>query len=235
MDSVTLRKTHFKLGDFKNSYHTTTSDQNKEIEVCRARPVATLDESVKNDLRKSHFILGNHESNYNTIFRTEFFNKSDLKDNSMTNAKTIEKALRNHNYVLGNDKPDYKSETQAKYITPGGSYFSQEKKISTGELQKSHYIFGNNHDPWTTTTQSSYYAKDMQAKKHTKDLTRTNFILGEDNPDFKSVHQNTFVPHQYSKRNESKELADDLRSKFKFNIMIKIYTKIFRASFCIRE
>jgi hypothetical protein len=219
MDSVTLRKTHFKFGDFKNSYHTTTSDQNKEIEVGRARSVATLDESVKNDLRRSHFILGNHEPNYNTMFRSEFFNKSDLKDHSMINSKTIEKALRNHNYVLGNDKPDYKSETQAKYITPNGSYFSQEKKISTGELQKSHYIFGNNHDPWTTTTQSSYYAKDLQAKKITKDLTRTNFVLGEDNPDFKSVHQNTFVPHQYSKREESKELAADLRSNF--HIFIK--------------
>ena len=217
MDSVTLRRTHFKLGDYKNGYHTSTADQNKEIEGGRARSIATLDESVKNDLRRSHFILGNHEPNYNTIFRSEFFNKSDLKDHSMTNAKTIEKSLRNHNYVLGNDKPDYKSETQAKYITPSGSFFSQEKKISTGELQKSHYIFGNNQDPWATTTQCSYYPKELQAKKFTKDLTRTNFVLGEDNPDFKSVHQGTYVPHQATRSYVSQELAADLRSKIIFH------------------
>jgi hypothetical protein len=227
MDSVLLRKTHFKLGDYNSTYNTTTMDHNKNIEKGNVQAVANLDINVKNDLRKSHFILGNFEPSYNTIFRQEYYNKSDLKDNSAVNSKTIEKQLRSHNYVLGSDKPDYKSETQAKYTVPIGGQMRNEHKISTHELQKSHYVFGNNYDPWATTSQASYCPKEMQMKKFTKDLTRTNFVFGEDRPDFKSVNQETFVPHKSTRRNEIKELSQDLRSKRHFKKFKN------RTSFCV--
>ena len=222
MDSVTLRKTHFKLGDYKNQYLTSTGDHNKEIEGGRARSVATLDPSVMADLRSSHFTLGNFQPEYNTIFRSEFYNKTDLKDKSTVNSKTIERQLRKQNYVLGNDVPDYKSETQAKYAMPIMTNFRNEKKISSSELQKSHCVFGNDQDAWQTTSQSSYFAKDIQNKKFTKDLTRTNFTFGQDNPDFKSSNQQTYVPHQYCKNNDLKDLSKDLRSNYIFKSLIFI-------------
>jgi hypothetical protein len=52
----------------------------------------------------------------------------------------------------------------------------------------------------------------MEIKRFTKDLTRTNFVLGEDRPDFKSVHHNTYIPHNYRPDKENKELSMDLRS-----------------------
>jgi hypothetical protein len=226
MDSVTLRKTHFKLGDFNNPYTTSTMDQNNNIENKRSVSIASLDYDVKNDLRKSHFIFGNSEPNYTTMSKSEFYNKSNIQTTnpfySGANAKSIEKALRSHNYILGNDKPEYKSETGAKYISPieqlssnNNSQFTKiqpEKKISTYELQKSHYVFGNNSDPWITTQQMCYNPKNLEVKRITKDLMKTNFVFGEDKPDFKSVNQNTFIPHKLEKGNENKELSKDLRS-----------------------
>jgi hypothetical protein len=205
-----------KFGDYANSYSTTSNDQNKNMETGKIYPVASLDINVKNDLRRSHFILGNTEPNYNTIFKSEFFNKYDLKDKNAISSKSIEKELRKHSYILGNDVPDYKSETQAKYIAPIGYNLTNENKISSHELQKSHYVFGNYNDPWGTTSQASYYPKEFLTKKYTKDISRTNFVLGEDRTDFRSVSQDVFVPHKYIKNNEMNEISQDLRSKILF-------------------
>jgi len=189
-------------------------EQNKRIENGINRPIASLDLNVKNDLRNSHFIVGNFEPSYNTVFRSEFYNKSNIKDNSVINLKTIEKQRRGHNYILGSDKPNYKSETQDNFTapTPKGFQTQDEHKISTHELQKSHYMFGNSNDCWSTTAQSSYYPKEIRSKKITNDTTRTNFILGQDKPGFKSVSQEIFVPHQAVTRNDIKEAASNLRS-----------------------
>ncbi len=214
-DSRALRKTHFKLGDHKNLYSTSTMDQNKRIENGTYQPIASLDANVKNDLRRSHFTLGNFEPNYNTMFRSEYYDKNGIKDNSGLNSKMIEKQLRNHNYVLGNDKPDYKSETAAKYTAPS-NYVRNVQGISTHELQKSHYVFGNNNDPWATTSQAAYYPKEIMTKKITKNSGKTHFAFGEDKPDFTSMHHETFVPHELSRQgNINKEYAQDLRSKYR--------------------
>ena len=56
MDSVTLRKTNFKLGDYQNPYSTTSLEQSKALLAQGSQP-AQLDEDVKNDLRKSQKII----------------------------------------------------------------------------------------------------------------------------------------------------------------------------------
>jgi hypothetical protein len=218
MDSVTLRKTHFKFGDYKTPYSTSLMDQNRNIENGRARSVIASDQSQKKDRTQSHFILGNSDSSYTTVFRTEYYNKGlNNKDNPL-NSKAIEKTLRSHNYVLGNDVPDYKSETQAKYVLPQGYTVQNEKKISTAELQKSHYIFGTNDSQWATTSNSSYVPKYINNQKVVKDLTKHNLVLGEHRNDFKSVHHETYIPHQLVKSNENKGLSQDLRSIFKLTV-----------------
>jgi hypothetical protein len=211
MNSETSRKTNFKLGDYKNPYSTTTNEQNKLIENGREISV-NRESNVKNDLRKSHFILGNFEPNFKTISQTEFYDKSKLQNSAPADGKSIEKQLREHNYIIGNSKPDYKSETHSKYLIPSMAGRSHQT-ISTGDLQKSHHVFGNFENPWTTTNHSSFYPKEMDTKKISKNLTKTNFVLGEDRPDLKSISQCTYVPHGFIQNEGTKERCNDIRSK----------------------
>jgi hypothetical protein len=158
MDSVTLRKTHFKLGDHSSGYATTQQDMNKNIDGTKTFQIAKLDDALKNDLRKSHFIMGNHEPVYQTIFQQEYFDKSKRNQNKAADSENIEKALRSHNYILGSDKVVYKSETQEKYIAPKLNEKAQQK-ISTHELQQSHYKFGTSSESWATTSQINFGPK----------------------------------------------------------------------------
>ena len=75
MDSVTLRQSHFKLGDDINKYVTSSMEQSEGIENHK-QANAVLDQKARNELRKSHFIFGNFEPNYNTTFQREYYNKS---------------------------------------------------------------------------------------------------------------------------------------------------------------
>ena len=130
--------------------------------------------------------------------------------------KNVERGLRATNYVLGDEKPDYISETAAKFTKPvllPGDRMNPENKISTAQLQQSHYVFGTNKEPWVTTQQLSFGPKKVEQKLYSKNLTKTNFILGEDEPTLKSVNQETFVKHPISVNPINKELANDLRSK----------------------
>ena len=70
-----------------------------------------------------------------------------------------------------------------------------EKNISTAQLQQSHYVFGTNQVPWVTTQQLSFGPKKVEQKLYRKNLTKTNFVLGDDEPTLKSVSQETFVKH----------------------------------------
>ena len=92
MDSVTLRETHFKLGDDKNKYQTSSMEQSEGIENYKMDK-SSLDQTAKNELRKSHFVLGNFEPNYNTTFRREYYNKSSSLPKSKVDFFNIERKL----------------------------------------------------------------------------------------------------------------------------------------------
>ena len=62
MDSVTLRQSHFKLGDDINKYVTSSMEQSEGIENHK-QANAVLDQKARNELRKSHFIFGNFYGN----------------------------------------------------------------------------------------------------------------------------------------------------------------------------
>jgi len=120
MDSVTLRKTHFLLGDYRNPYSTSAMDQNKLIEYGKKEPSAALDSKIKADLRASHFIMGNFNPNYNTMHKTEFYDKSSIPNIGKNQSNIIGSTLRKHNYVLGDDSTNYLSEMQSRYNNPIG-------------------------------------------------------------------------------------------------------------------
>ena len=129
----------------------------------------------------------------------------------MENSNDIGKVLRKHNHVLGNFEPEYKSEMQSRFINPQISGL-QKQTVSTAELQKNHYVFGTYNDPWRTTNQLSFGAKTIpDFKIYSKNLTKTNFILGQDHPDMKSVSHQTYVPHKSNGFNQmNQDLSKDL-------------------------
>ena len=212
MDSVTLRQTHFKLGDDINKYQTSSMEQSDGIENHKMDK-SKLDQTAKNELRKSHFVLGNFEPNYNTTFRREYYNKSGSVPKSKTDFFNIERKLRTQNFQFGTDKPDYLSETAAKYIIPPiNKEDSKQNKISTAMLQQSHYVFGNSNVPWNTTHRREFTPKKADNQRQVKDLTRTNFVLGDDRPTIKSVNEEVFIKHPIQPNLMDKKLLNDLRS-----------------------
>ena len=210
-DGYKLRQSHFKLGDDKNPYLTTSMIQNKDIE--NAGPCNTLlDEKAKNDLRKSHFNLGNNKPNFETTFRSEYYDKSNMLPKDNINSKNIEQMLRAHNYEFGDDKPNYLSEAASRYTNPGVIPNRNENKINNQLLQKSNYQFGNNDEPWNTTQKRSYTPKYAENDKNEMNAGKSNFVFGDDKPDFKSINSQTYKSHPYQFVPVDQKLIKDLRS-----------------------
>ena len=207
-----MRQSHFKLGDDKNPYLTTSMIQNKDIENCGPCN-SDLDQNAKNDLRKSHFNLGNNRPNFETTFNSEYYDKSNMIPKDNINSKNIEKMLRAHSYEFGDDKPNYLSEAASRYTKPNINLNdNNENRISNQLLQKSNYKFGTDHEPWNTTQKSSYTPKYSENDKTSPDLVKTNFILGDYKPDFKSISSQTYKSHPYQFVPVDKNLINDLRS-----------------------
>ena len=186
--------------------------QNKDIENAgRCNP--QLDEEAKNDLRRNHFVFGNAKPNFETTFRTEFYDKSNLLPKNDLNSKNIEKMLRAHNYNFGDDKPNYLSETAARFTRPNiNPQDANKNKISNQLLQKSHYVFGNSNDPWNTTQKRSYTPKVSDNDRFRKNLTSTNFKFGDDKPQLKSINNEVYVQHPYQFTPVDKDHVNYLRA-----------------------
>ena len=212
MDNVTLRNSHFKLGDDKNNYQTSSMAQSDGIENA-GKCTNPLNQQTKNELRRSHFVFGNFDPNFNTTFRSEYYDKSKaLSGRNKTDFQSIERKLRSQNFEFGTDKPDYLSETAAKYIIPPIDKDGNKQKVSTAMLQQSHYVFGTSNAPWNTTHRREFTPKKADNQKYTKDLTRTNFVLGDDKPTIKSVNEEVYIKHPLQKNEMDKKLLNDLRT-----------------------
>ncbi|MCQ2820685.1 MAG: hypothetical protein MJ252_25760 [archaeon] len=214
MDSVALRKTNFRLGDYINPYTTTANEQSKAILLQGPNP-AILDKATKDDLRRCHFKLGNNPMNFVSDYKAEYTDKSAENRKDNVDFKDIERRLRQTSYNLGNDKPDYVSDYKDRFKTPDLSKGQAvgPQSISTADLQKSHYNFGTSGAPWETTNMAAYVPKQIETKPFDLQLTKTNFKLGDDLPTLTSVHQDTYIKHPICVSNLNKELAKDLRSK----------------------
>ena len=211
-DSVTLRQSHFKLGDDPNLYQTTLMAQSDGIE--NAGPCkSALDEEAKNNLRKSHFVIGNFDPEYNTKYRSEYYDKSSMIPRDNLDTKLIERRLRSQNYNFGNEKTDYLTEMASKYTKPIIDPKNRLKQsVSTSDLQQSHYVFGTQGANWNTTHRVSYTPKKADVELQHKNLIKTNFILGDEEPTLKSVNQEVYVRHPLVSNPLNKELIEDLRS-----------------------
>lgn len=228
-DSVSLRKTNFVLGSYANPYTTSTGEQNiivnnlfKNNNYSQGIQSAKLDDKLKDDLRKSHFTLGNFKNTLNSTAKDDYTNKFNLDYKPNVNSIEQLRTLRAHNHKLGSDKFEYLSESHSRFNKNNNNLLNAKSKqlVSTAELQKSHYKFGNDNAEFTSTNQSSYCPKKIDVEYKSKDLTKTNFILGNDYSDgtmsgfdnMRSMHSSTYVKHPIqSIKQENKDLSNDLR------------------------
>jgi len=81
------------------------------------------------------------------------------------------------------------------------------------ELRNSHIIFGKENVPYKTVQHSSYNTKpiDPFERIQNKEITKTNFILGDHRPDYQTLNQQFFVEQPYSKNNIAEETKQELR------------------------
>ena len=185
--------------------------QNQQVE--NAGPCnSALDQNAKNDLRRNHFNFGNAKPNFETTFRSEYYDKSKMMPQDNLNLKNIEKLLRKNNYEFGDDKPDYITETAFSYQKPEIVPNNKPNTISNQLLQKSNCDFGNKGEPWNSTHNRAYTPKYVENEKNTKDLSKTNFVLGDDKPNLQSVSNQTYVEHPYQYKPVDKKYTNYLRS-----------------------
>ena len=208
-----LRQSHFKFGDHINNYMTTSILQNKTVEENPKIP-SVLDQEAKNDLRKSHFNLGNNVPNYETTFNSEFYDKTKLLPPKDKNFDDLGKSLRSHNYEFGDDKPDYISETKYRFSKPLINPEERLKnQISNQLLQKSNHNFGNNKDPWNSTSERVFTPKYIpEEEKQNINLAKTNFVLGDTKPDYNTINAQTYKSFPYQFVPVDKNLLRDLQA-----------------------
>ncbi len=196
-----MRASHFKFGDYATPYNTTARDQN--LGALGGKP-AQLDADVKADLRRSHFTMGSNDPTLKTEYQDEYIKKPSMEQPKMTND------LRSTNYVLGSDNPDYLTEHQDRFKKP--PLQKNDANISTAELQKSHYHFGSDKAPWMSTQNHDYVPKPLsEPYPYGKDLAKTNFKFGDDDPTKSTIYRDTYVKKPINPAGLDKELVTDLR------------------------
>ena len=79
-------------------------------------------------------------------------------------------------------------------------------------LQQGHNVFGTNNVPWTATHRRAFTPKKAFTKMANKNLSKTNFVLGDDEPTIKSVNEEVYVKHPLQANPMDKKLLNDLRT-----------------------
>ena len=96
--------------------------QNTDLESKRTNfKMVYLDENLKNELRNSHFTMGNSGPKFTTAFQTDFVNYENKNSINIKNDSSHKELNKISNYKMGNDKVEYNTESQLKYITPIGN------------------------------------------------------------------------------------------------------------------
>jgi hypothetical protein len=200
-DSVALRKSSFKLGDYICPYTTTTGEQSKSI--LYGSP-AKLDLNVKNDLRRSHFNLGSNNPDLISEYREEYYEKPVEKKDDTKND------LRSTNYVFGSDFNDYLTEHKDRYTAPKLPIVT-ENKINNAMLQKKNYHFGNDKSPWISTQNHDYVPKPLSEPFRDSTLKSSTFKFGDSGQTGNTIYRETYVPKPINVNVLSKDTLKDLR------------------------
>ena len=106
---------------------------------------------------------------------------------------------------------EYNKEYPKDALMQGISKEDLMKKVV--ELRNSHIIFGKENVPYRTVQHSSYNQKpiDPFERVQNKEITKTNFILGDYKPDYQTLNSQFFVEQPYSKNTIAEETKRELR------------------------
>ena len=88
-----------------------------------------------------------------------------------------------------------------------------QNKVNNQLLQKSNHSFGNNKEPWDSTSGRAFTPKYIpEEEKKNMNLGKTNLILGDTKPDYNTINIQTYksFPSQYVPVN--KDLLRDLQA-----------------------
>ena len=103
-------------------------------------------------------------------------------------------------------------------LLQGSSKEELMKKVV--ELRNSHIVFGKENVPYKTIQNCSYGAVPANnfERVQNKEITKTNFILGDYRPDYQTLNQQFFVEQPYSKNTIAEDTKRELRGMLFYNL-----------------
>jgi hypothetical protein len=136
----------------------------------------------------------------------------------------------NHNFTETHGK-NYSSQynnTFNKPIDPESLHqglTGEQLRQKVVELRKSHVVFGQDMQPMKTVAMKDYIAKNSNFIPPANDnvaIRRTNFVLGETEPTYKSVNAEYFTKQELPKDNYAlfQALKTDLRGILTISILM---------------
>jgi len=187
-------------------------------------------------LRKANFDLGNDKVFYVTEASEHMFGPGKAQQlssaramNDPAAAKARAKALRKSNVQMGLNKDTHVSEAQRNFVLPGKDAYDTIGYAETlgKELRRSNITFDHPDKSYSTSASDLFskhrnekYALDNRSrgrKENERQLRKSNFTLGNDVLDYKSVQANDFT----SKKPQPGKSLQDLKSqlqKSNFNL-----------------
>lgn len=127
---------------------------------------------------------------------------------------------------------EYNREYPKESLSPGISKEELGKKVV--ELRNSHIVFGKENVPYKTVQHSSFNPKPLDpfVRVQNKEITKTNFILGDHRPDYQTLNQQFFVEQPYSKNCLAEETKQELRGEEILMNLLEVFGIFIRNPFC---
>lgn len=105
---------------------------------------------------------------------------------------------------MGSDKNDFvslnKTDFNRKHVNHGEN--RQWARALSTDLKNCHFTLGNNKDAWRSLNQESYgdkeipYYNKQELEQKTKDLRKSNLIMGDDNLTYQTETKDLYINGQ---------------------------------------
>ena len=217
---LNLKNSHFLLGNYPTNYETSMGSQSVSIPK---KITYKFDDSLnKIKLQKTNFILGNDKNEYTTKYSSEYFNKIPFLKNNNNEIEMISNKLKEtHIAPPITTKINYESEAQSKFKKPLINE-SNQAKINTAALQKSHLSLGSNTIPWISTNRYFLTPKNISTtdnKRYNYDtkIRESNIVFSQEkeHPNFRTENMDSYgeIPLTFEQNKLDINLKNNLRKE----------------------
>lgn len=136
------------------------------------------------------------------------FQRSKMRRHHHNFEETKQKMMTTHY------NQEYNREYPRDALLQGISKEDLLKKVV--ELRNSHIVFGKENVPYKTVQSASYNQKPINPfeRVQNKEITKTNFILGDHRPDYQTLNQQFYTEQPYSKNTLAEETKRELRGYY---------------------